>query len=68
MENRLLLKISLLVVTCLLACPIGGFLAEYIGSVPTDALYLARMSQYASSIRVACIILLAYFVYKDKNS
>lgn len=68
MENRLLVKISLLVVTCLLACPIGGFLAEYIGSVPTGALYLARMSQYASSIRVACIILLAYFVYKDKNS
>ena len=28
MENRLLVKISLLVVTCLLACPIGGFLAS----------------------------------------
>lgn len=68
MENRLLVKISLLVVTCLLACPIGGFLAEHIGSVPTGALYLARMSQYASSIRTACIILLVYFVYRDKNS
>lgn len=68
MENRLLLKISLLVVTCLLACPIGEFLAEYIGSVPYDTLLLTRMSQYASSIRVACILLLAYFVYKDKNS
>ena len=68
MENRLLVKISLLVVTCLLACPIGGFLAEHIGSVPTGALYLARMSQYASSIRVVCIILLAYFLYKDNNS
>ena len=50
MENRLLVKISLLVVICLLACPIGGFLAELIGSVPTEALFLARMSQYASSI------------------
>lgn len=68
MENRLLVKINLLVVTCLLACPIGGFLAEHIGSVPTGALYLARMSQYASSIRVVCIILLAYFLYKDNNS
>lgn len=42
MENRLLVKISLLVVICLLACPIGGFLAEHIGSVPTEALFLAR--------------------------
>ena len=38
MENRLL------VVICLLACSIGGFLAEHIGSVPTEALFLARMS------------------------
>ena len=68
MENQLLVKITLLVVICLLACPIRGFLAEHIGSVPTGALYLARMSQYASSIRVVCIILLAYFLYKDKNS
>ena len=70
MENRLLVKISLLVVTCLLACPIGGFLAEqeHIGSVPTEALFLARMSQYASSIRVVCIILLVYFIYREKNS
>ena len=68
MENRLLVKISLLVVTCLLACPIGGFLAEYIGSVPTGALYLARMSQYASSIRIACIMLLVYSIYREKNS
>ena len=68
MENRLLEKISLLVVACLLACPIGGFLAEHIGSVPTNELFLMRTTQYASSIRVACIILLVYFVYKDKNS
>lgn len=68
MENRLLVKISLLVVICLLACPIGGFLAEHIGSVPTDALFFARMTQYASSIRMSCIILLVYFVYKEKNS
>ena len=68
MENRLLVKISLLVVTCLLACPIGGFLAEHIGSVPTDALYLARMSQYASSIRMAWIMLMVYFIYREKNS
>lgn len=68
MENRLLVKISLLVVTCLLACPIGGFLAEHIGSVTTEALFLARMSQYASSIRVVCIILLVYFIYREKNS
>lgn len=68
MENRLLVKISLLVVICLLACPIGGFSAENIGSVPTDALFLARMSQYASSIRTASIILLVYFIYRDKNS
>ena len=38
------------------------------GFVPYDALLHLRMSQYASSIRAACIILLAYFVYKDKNS
>lgn len=56
MENQLLVKITLLVVICLLACPIGGFLAEHIGSVPTGALYLARMSQYASSIRVLVLI------------
>lgn len=68
MENRLLVKISLLVVICLLACPIGGFLAENIGSVPTDALFLARLSQYASSIRTASVILLVYFIYRDKNS
>ena len=68
MENRILVKISLLVVTCLLACPIGGFLAEHIGSVPTDALYLARMSQYASSIRMACIMLMVNFIYREKNS
>ena len=68
MENQLLVKITLLVVICLLACPIGGFLAEHIGSVPTGALFLARMSQYASSIRMACIILLVYFIYREKNS
>lgn len=61
-------KNSLLVVICLLACPIGGFLAEHIGSVPTEALFLARMSQYASSMRVVCIILLVYFIYREKNS
>lgn len=61
-------KNSLLVVICLLACLIGGFLAEHIGSVPTEALFLARMSQYASSIRVVCIILLVYFIYREKNS
>ena len=66
MGNRLLVKISLLVVACLLACPIGGFLAEHIGSVPTEALFLARMSQYASSIRVVCIILLVYFIYRKR--
>lgn len=53
---------------CLLSTPVGEFLTEYIGSVPYDALLLTRMSQYVSSIRVACIILLAYFVYKNKNS
>ena len=68
MEDRLLVKISLLVVTCLLACPIGGFLAEHIGSVPTNALFLARMSQYASSIRMACMMLMVYFIYSEKNS
>ncbi len=46
----------------------GGFIAEHIGSVPTEALFLARMSRYASSIRVVCIILLVYFIYREKNS
>ena len=53
MENRLLVKISLLVVTCLLACPIGGFIAEHIGSVPTGALSCKNVSiciQYKSGL------------------
>ena len=68
MENRLLVKISLLVVICLLACPIGGFLAEHIGSVTTEALFLGRWSDFGSSYRVVCIILLVYFIYREKNS
>ena len=52
----------------LISTLIREFAAEHIRSFPYDALLLTRMSQYASSIRVACILLLAYFVYKDKNS
>ena len=43
------------------------FYLAYIESVPRDTLYLTRMSQYASCIRMTCAILLV-FTYRDKNS
>lgn len=64
-ELNVFIKVGVLVVMCLISTLIREFAA---GFVPYDALLHLRMSQYASSIRVACIILLAYFVYKDKNS
>lgn len=53
---------------CLISTLIREFAAEHIGSVPYDALDLTRMSQYASSIRTASIILLVYFIYREKNN
>ncbi|WP_295254384.1 hypothetical protein [uncultured Catenibacterium sp.] len=68
MNNRLFVKVNLLVIICLLACPVGGFLAEHIGSVPTGELFLMRTTQYASSIRVGCMMMLIYFIFGEKQS
>ena len=68
MNNKLLVKIVVLILLCLLSYPIAEFVAQNFGSITTDTYTITRISQYASSIRVVCLILLAYFIFTERRN
>ena len=55
--NNLLNKVILLSVVCFLSTPIAEFIAENFGSIIGNLFTITRTTQYASSIRMICLIL-----------
>lgn len=66
--SKLLIKVIALILLCFFSSPIAEFVAQNFGSITTDAYTISRISQYASSIRIICIILLVYFIYTERRN
>ena len=58
--DNLLNKVILLSVVCFLSTPIAEFIAENFGSIIGNLFTITRTAQYASSIRMICLILFFY--------
>lgn len=66
MENKNLKIILILVCLCLLSTPIATFVCDKISN--TTAEYdIARVPNFALSIRSACLILSMYFIFGQKE-
>lgn len=61
MRNDNLKIILVLICICLLSTPISTFISDYI-NVTTDEISISRITNYAWSIRISCLILTMYFL------
>lgn len=68
MNNKLLVKIIVLILLCLFSSPIAEVVAQNFGSITTDAYTISRISEYAESIRMICLILLVYFIFAERRN
>ena len=68
MNSKLLVKIIVLILMCLFSSPIAEFVAQNFGSITTDAYTISRISEYAASIRMICLILLVYFIFTERRN
>ena len=66
--DNLLNKVILLSVVCFLSTPIAEFIAENFGSIIGNLFTITRTAQYASSIRMICLILFLYFIFIERKN
>ena len=66
MRNDNLKTILVLICICLLSTPISTFISDHI-NVTTDEFSISRITNFAWSIRIACLILAMYFLSNDNN-
>lgn len=68
MQNRnyKIIVVLILVCLCLLSTPIAHIISNCI-DITTTEIELSRISDYAWSIRVACLMLSIYFVFGRKT-
>jgi len=64
-KNNLKLFLGLICI-CLLSTPISTFISNHI-NVTTDEFSISRITNFAWSIRIACLILAMYFLSNDNN-
>lgn len=66
--NNLLNKVILLLLVCFFSSPVAEYISYNFGSVQTDPFTITRMTQYASSIRMICLILFFYFIFIEREN
>ena len=62
MQDRNLKLMLILVCICLLSTPISTFISNSI-NVTTDELSISRITNFAWSIRISCIMLSMYLIF-----
>ena len=68
MNSKLLIKIIVLILLRLFSSPTAEFVAQNFGSITTDVYTISRISEYAASIRMICLILLVYFIFAERRN
>jgi len=66
MRNDNLKTILVLICICLLSTPISTFISDHI-NVTTDEISISRITNFAWSIRIACLILAMYFLSNNTD-
>ena len=66
MRNDNLKIILVLICICLLSTPISTFISDHI-NVTTDEFSISRITNFAWSIRIACLILAMYFLSNNTD-